>query len=151
MNGDRRRVIVAGESLILQGVRASLERRADLEVVLLVQPPEASPDGIGAYRPAVIIFDVSAIQPKLLHSLFQQPDLLLIGIDPETHQAHVWSGRQTPAVVAADLLEVIFQGADDADHFLRGTPEPGDDAAAATGHSAWSGKERGYESNSEST
>jgi hypothetical protein len=62
---------------------------------------------LGAYCPAVVIFDVGAIQPELLCSLFQQPGLRLIGIDPETHQALVWSGRQEAAVEAADLLQVI--------------------------------------------
>ena len=51
---------------------------------------------------------MEAIQPELLLSLFQQPGLLLIGIDPETHHALVWSGRQAAAVDAADLVQVII-------------------------------------------
>ena len=51
---------------------------------------------------------MEAIQPELLLSLFQQPGLLLIGIDPETHQALIWSGRQEAAVAAADLVQVIM-------------------------------------------
>jgi hypothetical protein len=68
---------------------------------------DVSLEELGAYCPDAIVFDVSAIQPNLLLSLFQQPGPLLIGVDPETHQALVWSGRQAPAIVAADLVQAI--------------------------------------------
>ena len=99
-----------GDSLVLEGVRASLENCPGLEVVVLDQPLEMSLDELCAYCPAALIFDLSAIRPDLLLSLFQQPGLLLVGVDPETHQALVWSGRQAAAVVAADLVEVITRG-----------------------------------------
>jgi hypothetical protein len=111
MNEHQRRVIVYGDSLILEGARASLEKRPDIEVVVLDRTPRNLPEELGAYCPATLIFDVSVIQPDLLRSLFQQPGLLLIGIDPETHQALVWSGRQESAAVASDLLQVIMGAA----------------------------------------
>ncbi len=37
----------------------------------------------------------------------QQPELRFVGIDPETHQAVVWSGRHEAAVVAADLFNIV--------------------------------------------
>jgi len=57
--------------------------------------------------PAAVIFDLGAVQPDFPISLLQQPGLLLIGIDPETHQALVWSGRQEAAVVTSDLVSVF--------------------------------------------
>ncbi len=56
-----------------------------------------------------VIFDLEAIQPGFLLSLLQQPRMLLTGIDPETHEALVWFGRQAPAVSAADLIAIIQQ------------------------------------------
>ena len=94
MNEHQRRAIVYGDSLILSGVRASLKNCPGLEVIGLEHPPAKLLEELDAYRPATLIFDMEAIQPELLRSLFQQPGLLLIGIDPETHQALVWSGRQ---------------------------------------------------------
>jgi hypothetical protein len=88
-------------------VRASLDKCRGLEVLVLHQPPEKLPDELRAYCPA-LIFDTGTIQPEFLLSLFQQPGLLLIGIDPETHRALVWSGRQAAAVDAADLVQVII-------------------------------------------
>jgi hypothetical protein len=52
---------------------------------------------------------VSNTQPDLMLSLLQRPGLLLIGINPETHEVVVWSGRQATAVVAADLEDVILR------------------------------------------
>jgi hypothetical protein len=111
MNEYQRRAIVYGDSLILEGVRASLVKCPGLEVVVLDRTPRNVPEELGAYCPATLIFDLSVIQPDLLLSLFQQPGLLLIGIDPETHRALVWSGRQESAAVASDLLQMIVGAA----------------------------------------
>ncbi len=108
MKGSRRKVIVCGDTLILQGVRASLVNCPALEVVV-DQPPQSSPEQLAAYCPAAVIFDTSVVQPQLLLGLFQQPGLLLIGMNSETHQALVWSGRQAAAVDAADLVRVLIE------------------------------------------
>ena len=60
--------------------------------------------------PAALIFDLGAVQPDFPLALLQQPDLRLIGIIPETHQALVWSGRQAAAVGVADLVQVLVEG-----------------------------------------
>jgi len=109
MAAKRQRVILYGDSVILTGVRASLERRSDLEVLALDQPVDRSLEELGAHCPAGVIFDLTVIQPDLLLSLLQQPGLLLIGINPETHQVMVWSGREAAVIVAADLVDVILR------------------------------------------
>ena len=109
MSGHLCKVILYGDSLVLQGARASLEACPDLEVISL--PPESISlkQVITAKCPVALVFDTSAVGPDFPSSLLQQPDLLLIGIDPETHQALVWSGRQAAAIDAVDLLNVIRQ------------------------------------------
>jgi hypothetical protein len=114
----RRRVILYGDSVILTGVRASLERRSDLEVLAFDRPVDWSLEELGAHCPAGVIFDLAVIEPDLLLSLLQQPGLLLIGINPETHQVMVWSGREAAVVVAADLVDVILRA-------TQGVPLPG--------------------------
>lgn len=108
MNEERQRIILYGDSLVLAGVQATLDKIPNLEVITLDQPL-ANPDDLCELHPAAVIFDLEAIQPGALLSLFQQPRLLLIGIHPETHQTLVWSGKQAGAVVAADLISVIRQ------------------------------------------
>ncbi len=107
MDETRRRTIIYGDSLILEGVRAELANNPSLEVILLDEPLDRPLEGLCALDPAVIIFDLGAIQPELPLAMLQHPDLLLIGINPETHQALVWSGRQAAAMVAGDLIEIL--------------------------------------------
>ncbi len=107
MSANRRRVIVYGNTLILQGAWAGLADCPELEVIVLDRPQQTEPDELAAYGPAAVIFDMGVIQPQLLLGLFQQPRLRLVGLDPETHQALVWSGRQAAAIDAADLVRVL--------------------------------------------
>jgi len=107
MNGTQRRTILYGNSLILEGVRAELAGDSNLDVIMLDQPLQEPLEELRLLKPAVIIFDPSAIQSDFPLAMLQQPGLLLIGIDPETQHALVWSGRQVRAVVAADLITII--------------------------------------------
>ena len=105
MDGQQRRAILYGNSLILEGVRASLAALPGLEV--LDQPLDIPLEPDQTKGPTTVIFDLEAIQPDILLTLLQQPGLQLIGIDPETHQAQVWSGRQVAAASAGDLIRII--------------------------------------------
>lgn len=107
MNRTRRRIILYGDSLILEGVRAELAGNPVLEVIMLDHPLDKPAEELRTLNPSVIIFDQGALQSDFPLAMLQQPDLLLIGINPETHQAMVWSGRQAAAVAAADLIEIL--------------------------------------------
>jgi hypothetical protein len=107
MGKSMRRVILFGDSLILEGVRASLAACPDLEIIRLGASVEDLFEIIRALCPAVFIFDLQAVRFDFQLSLLQQPELQLIGIDPESQQAMVWSGRQKAVVVAADLIKTI--------------------------------------------
>jgi hypothetical protein len=108
MNANRRRVIIYGDTLILEGLRANLENHPDFEI-LVVDPASDSPlEALQFMCPAVVFFDQGDNRQDFLFSLLRQPDLLLIGIDPHTRQALVWTGRRSAAVAAADLIR-IFQ------------------------------------------
>ena len=107
MNGTQLRTIVYGDSLILEGVRAKLAGNPSLDVILLDHPLDKPLEELRRLNPSVIIFDLGAIQADFPLAMLQHPDLLLVGINPETHQALVWSGRQAEAVAAADLMEIL--------------------------------------------
>jgi hypothetical protein len=107
MNGTRRKTILYGNSLILEGVRVELAGNPYLDVIMLNQPLLKPLEDLLALKPAAIIFDTSAIQTDFPLTMLQQPGLLLIGIDPVTHQALVWSGRRVRAVESADLIEIL--------------------------------------------
>ncbi len=107
MDGTQLRTIIYGDSLILEGVRARLAGSPGLEVIVLDSCLDNPLEQLRRLNPAVIIFELGAVQPDFPLAMLQHPDLLLVGINPETHQALVWSGRQAAAVVAADLIEIL--------------------------------------------
>ncbi len=107
MAPNQQKAILYGDSLILEGVRAELASSPSLDVIMLDYPLANPLEELRALNPAVIIFDLGAIQPGFPLAILQRPDLLLIGIDPESHQALVWSGRQAAAVAADDLIEIL--------------------------------------------
>lgn len=109
MNGFPRKVIIYGDSLILEGVRARLEVCADIKIFSLNPLCISLEKEIMAQNPSALIFDTTACHSVFPGFLLHQPDFLLIGIDPGTHQALVWSSRQATAINAADLLNVIRQ------------------------------------------
>jgi len=109
MRTHLRQVILYGDSLILQGVRASLANYPDVQVHCLDASAERLLDFIRVRRADVFIFDLAAAQPDFPLLLLQQPGLLLVGIDPETHRAMVWSGRQERAIMSGDLINVVLE------------------------------------------
>lgn len=108
MAKERKRVVVLGDTVFLSGIQASLVAYPGLEVFNLERHPDRSFEELSRLCPDAIIFDMGAMQHEFPLSFLQQLNLLLIGINPETHQALVWSGRQAEAVVASDLVNVIF-------------------------------------------
>ncbi len=103
----QRRTILYGDSLILEGVRAELAGNPRVEVIVLDGSLEKPLEELRALNPTVIIFDQSAIQPDFPLAMLQRPDLTLIGINPETRQALVWSGRLFSALSMQELFELI--------------------------------------------
>ncbi len=101
------RIILYGDTLVLAGVRLSLETNPSFEVIPF-HGPDADGQELLALKPDVVIFDTSSIRPQFHYDPIGS-NLQLIGIDPDRDQALVWSGRQVPAVSAADLIGIIQQ------------------------------------------
>ena len=98
-----------GNTIVLAGIHLSLAASPSLEVQVL-DTTQASGQDLLALQPDVIIFDTHSTLPEFHFNLIQQrPELQLIGIDPDTAQAQVWSGRQVVAEEAADLIRIIQQ------------------------------------------
>jgi hypothetical protein len=112
-----RKVLLYGNSLVMSTIGASLQECGDLELIHVDAGPD-HPAGLadaaaqlGAREPVTIVFDRATTRLDFAMALLDEhPQVLLIGVDPETHQALVWCGRQASAVVAADLVEVITGG-----------------------------------------
>lgn len=102
-------VLLYGNSLVVSTIGASLQACPDLQVLPLDPALPHAIQRLGQLQSGCLIFDRTTVQPDFLLSLLQQPGLLLIGIDPETHEALVWSGSRATALDANDLVRVIRQ------------------------------------------
>jgi hypothetical protein len=107
---EKRRVVLYGKSVILGTLRASFQRYPDLEVLSL-SPPLPSAQELAALAPDVILFDIETGRPEAAFSLLGTcPGLLLIGVDPSTNQALLWSGRQLRELSTQDLVQLMNDG-----------------------------------------
>lgn len=107
MFGNRHRVILYGVSLLLEGVRASLKSCPDIDLWVLDPAQGNTIEAVREICPAVFVFDLGTIQVDFQLSLLRLPGLLLVGIDPETHQALVWSGQRESAADSFDLVDIV--------------------------------------------
>ena len=110
----KQRVIVYGNSVVLSGISASIDLDPDCEVIGYSMTADLQ--DLYVLHPNVVIFDLDAVQPDFIYRLAQdiprlpgQPPLLLIGIDPETNRAVVWSGWEAKELSSQDLAQVIHQ------------------------------------------
>jgi hypothetical protein len=106
----KRRVVLFGKSIILGTIGASLSLYPDLEIIPL-SPPLPDFQVLKDLAPHVILYDIEATLPDAVLALLEtSPDLLLIGINPDSNQVMVWSGRQLHELSTHDLVQVINSG-----------------------------------------
>ena len=110
--GERPRVVLYGQSVILGAVQASLWRHPQVEVITLA--PSATMQELAAAAPDVILFDVAAgCSGPAFSLLHDRPELLLVGVDPSSDELLVLSSQSSQVLSVADLINVICQKGSD--------------------------------------
>jgi hypothetical protein len=100
-------ILLYGRSLLLSLVAASLAHYPDLQVVQ-ASTWEKAGQWLDKGEPDVLIFDlVDGCENHILPLLLNHPDLLLIGVSPESNRVMLWSGRQLRQASIQDLVQVI--------------------------------------------
>ena len=103
----KRKIIFYSNSIILGTMAANLRDYPQFEVTTL-ESGEIGEPGLEKLDPAVIFFDLEAEHPEAAFSLLKSnPDLLLIGLSPDSNLVKTWTGRQLPELSMQDLLNVI--------------------------------------------
>ena len=103
----RRRILLYGNSVILGTLSSLLRDCPQFEVILLL-PPLPGRQRLEEMKPNVIFFDLEADHPEDAFSLLDTcPNLVLIGVSPDTNLVKVWSGRHLRELSTQDLLKVI--------------------------------------------
>lgn len=98
-----------GDSLLLAGVRASLESNRVFDVISM-DALHATEQDLLVTNPDIVIFDNESFQPQFHYKLIQQKaELLVIGIDPDNNGIQLWSGKYLAPLSVQSLVEVIHQ------------------------------------------
>ncbi len=91
---------------MLSGLQASLRTCHGLEVITLDGPATATE--LLATHPSVVIFEMDGIQSEFLLAQMQAlPDLLLIGIDPESHEV-LLSGQAARSITLDQIMHLVL-------------------------------------------
>ena len=106
----RRQVAVYGNSLNMAGIVASLKADTTLDVLCVNLDSPSARQSLDKNDLAAIIFDLSDPPVHLDVTLLRdQPDLLLIGIDPSGDEMLILSSHPAQALSMTDLVSVIHQ------------------------------------------
>lgn len=102
------RVYLHGDTLVLAGVRATLETNPAFEIIDLDPSHEIRSDLL-LWDPDVIIIDTSLVPYLLQSPLFDKWAGLLIGVDPDINQVQFWVGKSLKMLSANDLGNAILR------------------------------------------
>jgi DNA-binding NarL/FixJ family response regulator len=101
----RQRVIVYGNTVVLAGIEARIKLDPNTEVI--GHALTSSQQELAELHPDVVIFDLDDVQPEFLQTQFEsQPDLLLIGIDPESHEV-LLTGQAARLITLDQIIKIV--------------------------------------------
>jgi hypothetical protein len=102
-----KRILLYGNSLILESVGNSLGCYSQFEVTKLEPPPQET-QKIDAATTDILLYDLETIHPEAVFPLLEtNPNLQLIGVSQDINLVKIWSMRELREVSMQDLLKVI--------------------------------------------
>ena len=108
------KVLFYGNSLVLAGVQATFNGRPGFETISLDQP--ATQTELLLLNPTVVVFDMGTLESEFLRAQAQQlPGLLLVGVDPESHEV-LLTGQAVCSISLEQITQIV--------HNLIGNPVP---------------------------
>jgi DNA-binding NarL/FixJ family response regulator len=99
---------LCGESLLIEGIEASLQDRQGIEVVLVDSSQPGAIQSLEKISPDIIVFDLTPSQLGCVFTFLQSRiDVVLIGLDIDRDLALFLSGEWRKLPTMADLVQVI--------------------------------------------
>lgn len=99
---------LCGESLLIEGIEASLQHRQGVEVVLLDTSQPDAVQALDKLSPDIIVFDLTPSQLSFVFTFLRiHTDIVLIGLDMDRDLALFLSGEWRVLPTVADLMQVI--------------------------------------------
>jgi hypothetical protein len=100
-------LVLYGNSVFLAGIKADLERHPGTELVAVDAGSTDVMERVRHLKPFALLFDLAEGQPDYVIALLQeQPNLLLIGVDPSSDDLLVLSNQPVPAFNLSELIEL---------------------------------------------
>ena len=104
----QQRVLLIGDSILIDGIAASLKSNQRLHVLQVDPDITAVEDCIGAFAPGLILFDANELQADSVVCLLKEhPGIHLVGLDTMASRMLVLSSYQRVAPSMRDLLQVV--------------------------------------------
>ncbi len=101
-------VALYGNSLVLAGIGARIERRAGLHPVTIDAALPGAVEKLSALQPDVVVVDLGTAQPDPVVALWKaRPELVLIGVDLGAGRMLILSGQPARSLTAEDLIETL--------------------------------------------
>ena len=108
------KVLFYGNSLVLAGVQATFNGRPGFETVALDQP--ITQTELLLLNPTVVVFDMGTLESEFFLAQMQElPGLLLVGVDPESHEV-LLTGQAVCSISLEQITQIV--------HDLIGNPVP---------------------------
>jgi hypothetical protein len=102
---SQHKVLVYGNSLVLAGVQATFQGYPGFETVALDQP--TSQTELIGLNPTVVVFDMGALESEFLLAQMQElPGLLVIGVDPESHEV-LLTGQAVCSISVEQITQIV--------------------------------------------
>lgn len=104
--GKRQRILILGNSLILNALGESLKGSGRFDLISQEMPNDVR--DLEHMKPDAILFDLETPHKETIFSMAENcSKLLLVGVSPDTNIVKVWSGRQLRELSMQGLLDMI--------------------------------------------
>jgi hypothetical protein len=102
---SQHKVLFYGNSLVLAGVQATFKGYPGFETIALDQPTTQTE--LLILNPRVVVFDMGALESEFLLAQMQAlPGLLLIGVDPESHEL-LLTGQAIGSISLEQITQIV--------------------------------------------
>lgn len=102
---EKKKVLIYGRSLNLEGIGVSLKLDGNLDVIV-IEPGEQN--SLEDLKPEVVLFDLAEPPEELsLALLRKQPGVLLIGVEPCSDEVLVLTGKRSKVVSVSELANLV--------------------------------------------
>src|SRR5919109_1125224 len=100
------KVLFYGNSLVLAGVQATFKGYPGFETIALDQPTTQTE--LRVLNPTVVVFDMGSLESEFFLAQMQElPGLLLIGVDPESHEV-LLTGQAVGSISLVQIRQIVY-------------------------------------------